>query len=39
MEVVEADIVFSAVGITTNIEGIGLEAAGVYNRKGKSQSG
>ena len=34
-EEVEADIVFSAVGITTNIEGIGLEAAGVVTEKGK----
>jgi dihydrolipoamide dehydrogenase len=34
-EEVEADIVFSAVGITTNIEGIGLENAGVKTEKGK----
>jgi len=34
-EEVEADIVFSAVGITTNIEGIGLEAAGITTEKGK----
>jgi len=34
-EVVEADIVFSAVGVSTNIEGIGLEAAGVKTEKGK----
>ena len=34
-EEVEADIVFSAVGITTNLEGIGLEAAGVETEKGK----
>jgi dihydrolipoamide dehydrogenase len=34
-EEVEADIVFSAVGITTNIEGIGLEAAGISTEKGK----
>ena len=34
-EEVEADIVFSAVGITTNLEGIGLEAAGVATEKGK----
>jgi len=34
-EEVEADIVFSAVGITTNLEGIGLEAAGVVTEKGK----
>jgi dihydrolipoamide dehydrogenase len=34
-EEVEADIVFSAVGITSNIEGLGLEAAGVKTEKGK----
>ncbi len=34
-ELVEADIVFSAVGVTTNIEGIGLEKAGVKTEKGK----
>jgi dihydrolipoamide dehydrogenase len=34
-EVVEADIVLSAVGITTNIEGIGLEESGVRIEKGK----
>jgi dihydrolipoamide dehydrogenase len=34
-EVVEADIVLSAVGITTNIEGIGLEKAGVKTENGK----
>jgi dihydrolipoamide dehydrogenase len=34
-EVVEADIVLSAVGITTNIEDIGLEKAGVKTDKGK----
>lgn len=34
-EVVETDIVFSAVGVTTNIEGIGLESAGVKTEKGK----
>jgi dihydrolipoamide dehydrogenase len=34
-EVVEADIVLSAVGITTNIENIGLEKAGVKTDKGK----
>lgn len=34
-EVIETDIVFSAVGVTTNIEGIGLEAAGVKTEKGK----
>ena len=34
-EEVEADIVFSAVGITPNIEGLGLEAAGVKTEKGK----
>jgi len=34
-EIIETDIVFSAVGVTTNIEGIGLEAAGVKTEKGK----
>jgi len=34
-ETVEADVVFSAVGITTNIEGIGLEAAGVKTENDK----
>lgn len=34
-EFVEADIVLSAVGITTNIEDIGLEKAGVKTDKGK----
>ncbi len=35
MEVLEADIVFSAVGITTNLESIGLEKAGVKAENGK----
>jgi dihydrolipoamide dehydrogenase len=34
-EVIEADIVLSAVGITTNIEDIGLEKAGIKTDKGK----
>jgi dihydrolipoamide dehydrogenase len=34
-EVVETDIVLSAVGVTTNLEGIGLEDAGVKTEKGK----
>lgn len=34
-EVVEADIVLSAVGISTNVEGIGLEEVGVQQDKGK----
>jgi dihydrolipoamide dehydrogenase len=34
-EVLEAEIVLSAVGISTNIEGIGLEDAGVKTDKGK----
>jgi dihydrolipoamide dehydrogenase len=34
-EIVEADIVLSAVGITTNIENIGLEKAGVKTDNGK----
>jgi dihydrolipoamide dehydrogenase len=33
--VVEADIVLSAVGIETNLEGIGLEEVGVKTEKGK----
>ena len=34
-EVIEADIVLSAVGITTNLEGIGLEDVGIKTDKGK----
>ena len=34
-EIQEADVVLSAVGVTTNIEGIGLEKAGVKTEKGK----
>jgi len=34
-ETIETDVVFSAVGITTNIEGIGLEKAGVKTEKDK----
>ncbi len=34
-EIIETDIVFSAVGVTTNIEGIGLEKTGVKTEKGK----
>lgn len=34
-ETVEADLVLSAVGITTNIEGIGLEETGIETEKGK----
>lgn len=34
-EVVEADIVLSAVGIATNLEGIGLEDVGIKTEKGK----
>jgi dihydrolipoamide dehydrogenase len=34
-EVIEADIVFSAVGVTTNIEDIGLEREGVKTENGK----
>ncbi|MCJ7448491.1 MAG: dihydrolipoyl dehydrogenase [Bacteroidales bacterium] len=34
-ETVEADIVLSAVGVTANLEGIGLEEAGVKTEKGK----
>lgn len=35
VEVVECDIVLSAVGIATNIEGIGLEETGIVTEKGK----
>jgi dihydrolipoamide dehydrogenase len=35
IEVIETDVVFSAVGVTTNIEDIGLESAGVKTEKGK----
>ena len=35
MEIIETDIVLSAVGVATNIEGIGLEKAGVKTEKGK----
>lgn len=35
MEVLEAEIVLSAIGISTNLEGIGLEEAGVKFDKGK----
>ncbi|HKK42609.1 MAG TPA: dihydrolipoyl dehydrogenase, partial [Bacteroidales bacterium] len=34
-EVVETDIVLSAVGVTANLEGIGLEQAGIKTEKGK----
>lgn len=34
-EVIEADIVLSAVGITPNIEGIGLEEVGIATDKGR----
>lgn len=35
VEVVESDIVLSAVGIATNLEGIGLEETGIKFEKGK----
>ncbi len=35
METIDADIVFSAVGVTANLEGTGLEIAGVKTEKGK----
>jgi dihydrolipoamide dehydrogenase len=35
VEVVEAEIVLSAVGITTNLEGLGLEETGIKVEKGK----
>lgn len=34
-EIIETDIVLSAVGVATNIEGIGLEETGIANDKGK----
>jgi dihydrolipoamide dehydrogenase len=34
-EVVDAEVVLSAVGVTTNLEGIGLEEAGVIAENGK----
>lgn len=34
-ELIECDIVLSAVGVTTNLEGIGLEEVGVKHEKGK----
>ena len=34
-EIIEAEIVLSAVGVSTNIEGIGLEEAGIKTEKGK----
>jgi dihydrolipoamide dehydrogenase len=34
-EVIECDIVLSAVGVATNIEGIGLEATGIATERGK----
>lgn len=34
-EVVEADIVLSAVGVSTNLEGLGLDEVGVKNENGK----
>ncbi|MEI6899471.1 MAG: dihydrolipoyl dehydrogenase [Bacteroidota bacterium] len=34
-EVIEADIVLSAIGISTNLEGIGLEETGIATEKGK----
>lgn len=35
MQVIECDVVLSAVGMTTNLEGIGLEEAGVKFEKGR----
>jgi len=34
-EILEADIVLSAVGVSTNLEGIGLEETGIKTEKGK----
>jgi len=35
VEVIECDIVLSAIGIATNLEGIGLEETGIKTEKGK----
>ncbi len=35
IEVIDAEVVLSAVGVTTNIEGIGLEEVGIKTEKGK----
>jgi dihydrolipoamide dehydrogenase len=35
IEIVESDVVFSAVGVSTNIEDIGLEKRGIKSEKGK----
>ncbi len=35
IEIIECDIVLSAVGVSTNIENIGLEACGIKTEKGK----
>lgn len=35
VEVIESEIVLSAIGVTANIEGIGLEVAGIKTDKGK----
>ncbi|WP_338761669.1 dihydrolipoyl dehydrogenase [Bernardetia sp. ABR2-2B] len=34
-EIIECDVVLSAVGVATNLEGIGLESTGVKTEKGK----
>ncbi|WP_338793126.1 dihydrolipoyl dehydrogenase [Bernardetia sp. Wsw4-3y2] len=34
-EIIECDVVLSAVGVSTNLEGIGLESTGVKTEKGK----
>ena len=34
-EIIEADIVLSAVGVSTNIEGLGIEETGINTEKGK----
>ncbi len=34
-EIIECDVVLSAIGVSTNIEGIGLEETGVKTEKGK----
>ncbi|AFM04300.1 dihydrolipoamide dehydrogenase [Bernardetia litoralis DSM 6794] len=34
-EIIECDVVLSAVGVSTNLEGIGLESTGIKTEKGK----
>ena len=37
-EIIECDVVLSAAGISTNIEGIGLEEVGIKSDKGLNNS-